>query len=231
MTYEGIKEYLKTHAVNCKTEEEARELLEFLHGKGFEWSNGVSLKRTTYWIVFATETVYSIEDKGFVVGSKDVRTRFGFSTVPFQEFKSKFMEETMNVEKEASKCQEESREEQMRRIALEVYQEQEKSKEVKDNGWKLTQKEINMLKAFHLLGWSWIARDQEDDSLCVYEEKPQREESKTGGKIWAQEKISKRWKRIDNYSFPAYKDEFQFITWEDEPMLIADLIKDHWGNE
>ena len=90
MTYEKIKEYLETHAVNCKTEEEAREFLGFLHEKGFEWSTGEAVLSKTYWSRYEEMTAYSWY-LGFGYSDVDWHKENGYTLVAFKQFKEEFM--------------------------------------------------------------------------------------------------------------------------------------------
>ena len=93
MTYEKIKEYLETHAVNCNTEEEARELLGFLHKKGFEWFGGEPLYAKTLWSIDKIHTTYSF-DFGCIACNDIAGDEFlGFTIVAFKQFKEEFMKQ------------------------------------------------------------------------------------------------------------------------------------------
>lgn len=66
--------------------------------------------------------------------------------------------------------------------------------------------------------FKWIARDQ-DNRLCVYENKPHKE--KTNGYVY--------WKRSDIKSdidfLDPFENLFKFIKWEDEePTSIEDVL-------
>lgn len=57
--------------VQCKTEEEAKELLGALHNCGYKWSNGDNFIEHTMWEIYKEQTVYfySKEDKKVTYGN------------------------------------------------------------------------------------------------------------------------------------------------------------------
>lgn len=63
--------------------------------------------------------------------------------------------------------------------------------------------------------YKWIARD-EDESVCVFTKNPIRENDYKYGNYWFGSM------RED---LRAFDHLFKFITWEDEPYLIEDLLK------
>ncbi len=76
---------------------------------------------------------------------------------------------------------------------------------------KLTDKEIEVLKALKTLGYEFLARD-EDTELYAYIEKP--------------DKCSYDWGLVIGLFIDVNSDVFNFIKWEDkEPTNIDDLLK------
>lgn len=56
-------DWLRNHSfkvITCDTEEKARDLLEYLHERGYKWASGKSLLDYTLWDEFEFNTCYSI---------------------------------------------------------------------------------------------------------------------------------------------------------------------------
>ena len=71
-------------AINCETEEEAKQLLKIAKNQGFKWIGGVEYDENyTYWDTYRKETVYFIIDgqygNMFTEGLED-------SAIKFKEF-------------------------------------------------------------------------------------------------------------------------------------------------
>lgn len=58
-----LTEILKGKVVNCRTEEEANELLLFLHNNGYRWQAGNSLVSKNYWDFSTVNTCYCIYEQ------------------------------------------------------------------------------------------------------------------------------------------------------------------------
>lgn len=60
-----LTEFLKGRTINCKTQEEARELLKMAHEKGWKWATDESLIGKTRWLQYGEKTCYYFhtEDK------------------------------------------------------------------------------------------------------------------------------------------------------------------------
>lgn len=88
------------------------------------------------------------------------------------------------------------------------------------NNIVLSKKEIRVLKALHILGFEYIARDNDEDSLLfAYYSKPVKKQS-----YWHHNEDT-TWSFIDHsYCIDSYL--FSFIQFEDEkPTVIKDLLK------
>ena len=56
-----LKEIKQGMIINCKTELEAKELLGYLHEKGYKWAVGSSLEEKTEWGIYKELTCYVIK--------------------------------------------------------------------------------------------------------------------------------------------------------------------------
>ena len=71
--------------VHCRTEEQAKELLDFMHGKGMKWTDGSSLK-STYYSRHTEETCYDF-NKGYTVSYCDIScySTDGYKIISYEE--------------------------------------------------------------------------------------------------------------------------------------------------
>lgn len=63
--------------VNCKSENEANNYLNWLHQKGYSWSSGCDLTTKNYYGSYGKNTGYWIH--------KNTKKKLGFSNVSFYE--------------------------------------------------------------------------------------------------------------------------------------------------
>lgn len=94
-----LYELLKGKVVNCQTEEEAKEFLQFLHKNGYKWRSGDTTISKTYWEVNRNNTVYYFDvvyeyirygDKGMVDKGK-------YQITTYQKFKQLINENNMET--------------------------------------------------------------------------------------------------------------------------------------
>lgn len=80
-----LTEILKGRTINCKTQEEARELLKMAHEKGWKWATDESLIGKTRWLKYGEKTCYYFhtEDKIVYYNTFDKWS----CAIPFYELK------------------------------------------------------------------------------------------------------------------------------------------------
>lgn len=91
------------------------------------------------------------------------------------------------------------------------------------NEINLTEKELIELKYEYMRGYKYIARN-EIGSVSIYKKKPIRHR-RPGSSCYAHWIIEDNFpiKKHDEYGYTHY-GKYDFITWEDEPMLIENII-------
>lgn len=72
-------------AVNCKTEEQARE---FLNGLSLKWFSGEPLAHNTYWDIYKDNTCYCIspDNGGMLYSNTKLLSTLGFVIIDWNEF-------------------------------------------------------------------------------------------------------------------------------------------------
>jgi len=73
-------EKMKECAINCSTEEKARQLLEFLKSQGFKWSGD-----DTNWGVHEDETCYEIKNNKIYYSKYDYYFEQGYTILEFED--------------------------------------------------------------------------------------------------------------------------------------------------
>ena len=217
-------------AVRCDTEEKAKELLKLADGFGWKWHSGDDLIKNTYWRFMGEKSCYEF----------DLNKTTGWSDVSFYKSKGYEIVEFENEEKKVKntkkvfdlglfvdymKNTKRSNEEIILDIqawALKGHGLTGEELNKKNLGFipswlkevevkvELTTQEVEALKALKVLGFNWIARD-ENDILYAYGSKPIKRSVEYGAVgIWCH----------------LNTDLFSFITWQDEePTSIDELLK------
>lgn len=72
--------------INCKTEEQAKRLCKWLHGRNLTWKSGHSLLSLTSWEYFHEDICYEYDEESIICQSKDEYSRLGFKIINFDEF-------------------------------------------------------------------------------------------------------------------------------------------------
>lgn len=81
-----IEAFLQDKAVNCKTEEEAKELLNILKEKGCRWCDGEDIDSKTYWDKFNYSQCYLLDESGVFLHSKQHLEMNDTDVITFDEF-------------------------------------------------------------------------------------------------------------------------------------------------
>ena len=228
MTEQEFRNKYVGKAVHCDTEEKAKELLKSAHDFGWKWRGGESLIEEKYWWVSEEETCYVFYlDKTTIAETCGICKLTGYEIVDFESEKKK-VKKTKKVfdlglfvdEMKSQKRSDETIIDSIKVWALGCHglTEEEISKNyiVLDKWLKeveveveLTGHEIAVLEALKVLGFEWIARD-ENDILYAYGSKPIKRSIEYGA--------------VGNWCH-LNKDLFNFITFEDEePTNIDELL-------
>jgi len=222
MTEQEFRDKYVGKAVHCDTEEKAKELLKMAHDFGWKWPMADSL-----WE--GEDTCYRIRDtKNVTTADRDFYVEEGLKIVKFESEEKKVkktkkvfdlglfvdnkkqrgasLDEIINsIELWALECHGLTEEEmgKKNKVSLDKWM---KEVEVKV---KLTTQEIEVLKALKVLGFEWIARD-EDKLIYAHSTKPK--------------KGTKQYVPTFHY-FLLEKSLFDFISWEDEePTNVEELL-------
>ena len=78
----------KAIVIHCKTEVEAKQLLQLLHTRGKTWRSGISYLETTNWEEYKENTYYNLR-----AGEYDRKTNYsrrGFTIIPFKKLQIEF---------------------------------------------------------------------------------------------------------------------------------------------
>lgn len=85
------------YVINCKTEAEAKKLLDFLHMKGFVWGGGNDLTYTL-WSDYKSDTCYRLDylewNKRVTYGHKDTYVSRGYGVVQCSDFMNDYQKYT-----------------------------------------------------------------------------------------------------------------------------------------
>lgn len=94
-----LQELLKGKVVNCQTEEEAKEFLEFLHKNEYKWRSGDTTISKTYWEVNRNNTVYyfDVECEDISYGNKGMVDKGEYQIITYQQFKQLLNENNMET--------------------------------------------------------------------------------------------------------------------------------------
>ena len=94
----SLHELLKGKAVNCQTEEEAKEFLSFMHENGYKWVDGTSL---IYMTCFSdgVVTCYSTNNvnNNISYSDKALFKNKGYEVITYQQFKQLINENNMET--------------------------------------------------------------------------------------------------------------------------------------